>query len=219
MRRRLRRRPAPPKAPTPKSTTRKPSGHRLGGLRVVPLGKTGDAWLRTESGIRPCSYRGWVGGTLYPSSAPAGAPAAPGRSASPCFAAESARVGTLMSLPEGIATPAVRGTRFGASGGAVSSVVTSGCPKRSEGGFPVGTRTVTSASSAQQEEICGAPPLLSEGRNEGEHRGNHDGGSAGCARHGLDLLIPGRWGRRRCSGCPGRAQRRGRSSCCPVGGL
>ena len=49
----------------------------------------------------------------------------------------------------------------------MSSVVTSGCPKRSEGGFPVGTRTVTSASSAQQEEICGAPPLLSEGRNEG----------------------------------------------------
>ena len=103
-----------------------------------------------------------------------------------------------------------------------------GCsPKRSkeersarEGGFPCrsvgrcapaaslgkgrGTRTVTSASSAQHEEICGAPPLLSEGRNEGEHRGNHDGGSAGCARHGLDLLIPGRWGRRRCSGCPGR---------------
>ena len=104
-----------------------------------------------------------------------------------------------------------------------------------EGGFPCrsvgrcapaaslgkgrGTRTVTSASSAQQEEICGAPLLLSEGRNEGEHRGNHDGGSAGCARHGLDLLIPGRWGRRRCSGCPGRAQHRGRSSCCPVGGL
>ena len=58
------------------------------------------------------------------------------------------------------------------------------------------------------EEICGVPPLLSEGRNEGEHRGNHDGGSAGCARHGLDLLIPGRWGRRRCSGCPGRPQHR-----------
>ena len=110
--------------------------------------------------------------------------------------------------------------RLGAShGGAVSSVVTSGCPKRSEGGFPVGTRTVTSASSAQQEEICGALPLSSEGRNEGEHRGNHDGGSAGCARHGLDLLIPGRWGRRRCSGCPRRAQHRGRLSCCPVGGL
>ena len=54
-------------------------------------------------------------------------------------------------------------------GGAVSSVVTSGCPKRSEGGFPVGTRTVTDSSSALPEEICGAPPLLSEGRNEGEH--------------------------------------------------
>ena len=69
------------------------------------------------------------------------------------------------------------------------------------------------------EEICGAPTLPSEGRNEGEHRGTHDGGSAGCARHGLDLLIPERWGRRRCSGCPGRPQHRGRSSCCPVGGL
>ena len=105
MRRRLWRRPAPLTAPTPKSTYGKPPGHQLGGLRVVPLGKTGDAWLRTENGIRPRSYRGWVGGTLYPSFAPAGAPAAPGRSASPCFAAESARVGTLMSLPEGIATP------------------------------------------------------------------------------------------------------------------
>ena len=57
----------------------------------------------------------WLGGTLYPSSAPTGAPAAPGRSASPCFAAESVRGGTLMSLPEGIATPAVRGARGGAA--------------------------------------------------------------------------------------------------------
>ena len=44
----------------------------------------------------------WVG-KLCTSSAPAGEPAAPGRSALPCFAAESARGGTLMSLPEGIA--------------------------------------------------------------------------------------------------------------------
>ena len=35
--------------------------------------------------------------------APAGEPAAPGRSALPSFAAESARAGTLMSLPEGAA--------------------------------------------------------------------------------------------------------------------
>ena len=39
----------------------------------------------------------------FPSFAPAGEPAAPGRSAPPCFAAESARAGTLMSLPEGAA--------------------------------------------------------------------------------------------------------------------
>ena len=77
-----------------------------------------------------------------------------GRSALPCFASESTREGTLMSLPEG--APA-------RSGSGVESVypenaaapaqrpsterryrpnVTSGCPKRSEGGFPVGTRTI-----------------------------------------------------------------------------
>ena len=38
-----------------------------------------------------------------PSFAPAGEPATPGRSASPCFAAKSARAGTLMSLSEGAA--------------------------------------------------------------------------------------------------------------------
>ena len=38
-----------------------------------------------------------------PSFAPAGEPATPGRSASPCFAAESARAGTLMPLSEGAA--------------------------------------------------------------------------------------------------------------------
>ena len=66
MRRRLRRRPAPPTAPTRKTTYGKPPGHQLGGLRVVPFGKTGDAWLRTENGIRPRSYRGWVGGYAIP---------------------------------------------------------------------------------------------------------------------------------------------------------
>ena len=44
-------------------------------------------------------------GCLAPlsSCAPAGEPATPGRSAHPCFAAESARAGTLISLPEGAA--------------------------------------------------------------------------------------------------------------------
>lgn len=38
-----------------------------------------------------------------PSCAPAREPTAPGHSAAPCFAAESARAGTLMSLSEGAA--------------------------------------------------------------------------------------------------------------------
>ena len=38
-----------------------------------------------------------------PSFAPAGEPTAPGRSALPCFTAESAQAGTLMSLSEGAA--------------------------------------------------------------------------------------------------------------------
>ena len=109
--------------------------------RLLPYGFAWKSWVAWKAVIVLVPTEAGRVGTLYPSSAPAGAPAAPGRSASPCFAAESARGGTLMSLPEGIATPAP--ARPGASrGGAVSSVVTSGCPKRSEGGFPVGTRTI-----------------------------------------------------------------------------
>ena len=59
MRRRLRRRPAPWKALTPKSTTRKPSGHRLGGFTFSLI-------FRAEGGYRPRSYRGWVGGYAIP---------------------------------------------------------------------------------------------------------------------------------------------------------
>ena len=122
MRRRLRRRPAPRKALTSKSTIWKaPGSSRLGGLRVVPLGKTGDAWLRTENSIRPRSYRaGWVGRYTLPPLLQ-GHPPHPDAPLSPCFAAESARGGTLMSLPEGIATPAPArlGTRGG--GGVVRS--------------------------------------------------------------------------------------------------
>ena len=98
MRRRLRRRPAPWKALTSKSTIWKaPGSDDSGALRLALFSALKAVIVLVPTGA------GWVG-TLYPSSAPAGAPAAPGRSASPCFAAESARVGTLMSLPEGIAT-------------------------------------------------------------------------------------------------------------------
>ena len=85
-----------------------------------------------------------------PSCAPTGEPTLSGAPLSPCFAAESAREGTLMSLPEGAPARSGRGTESGYSkytfgkrgrplsqhGKAVSSVVTSGCPKRSEGGCP-----------------------------------------------------------------------------------
>ena len=61
--------------------------------RMVPFGKVVIVLVTT----------GRVG-TLYPSSAPAGEPTLSGAPLSPCFAAESTREGTLMSLPEGIAT-------------------------------------------------------------------------------------------------------------------
>ena len=41
-------------------------------------------------------------------------------------------------------------------GKAVSSEVTSGCPKRSEGGFPVGTRTITTVPSETKANERGA---------------------------------------------------------------
>ena len=73
-------------------------------------------------------------GTLYPSSAPAGEPTLSGAPLSPCFAAESTREGTLMSLPEGIAT--LRSSLAPHAEGRCRPKVTSGCPKRSEGGCP-----------------------------------------------------------------------------------
>ena len=191
MRRRLRRRPAPWKALTPKSTTRKPSGHRLGGLRVVLL-PLGSVQFRLERRLSSSFLQG----------------------TRPRFAS-----GTLMSLRTippfraGVLCGCGRVFRMRPQGVSPDAPPS---PMRSE---ERAERPGDGCPCVGAEEICGAPPLFSEGRNGGEHRGNHDGGSAGRARHGLDLLIPGRWGRRRCSGCPGRAQHRGRSSCCPVGGL
>ncbi len=53
-----------------------------------------------------------------------------------------------------------RGHPLSQRGKAVSSVVTSGCPKRSEGGFPVGTRTNTAfrAEPSGRNEPSGPPP-------------------------------------------------------------
>ena len=92
---------------------------------VCPLFGWGDVFvarMREPAGLRPdaeekhtlnlsFNINPWLAhcaGALghlapLPSFAPAGEPATPGRSASPCFAAESARAGTLMSLSEGAA--------------------------------------------------------------------------------------------------------------------
>ena len=183
MRRRLRRRPAPRKALTPKSTIWKaPGSDDSGALRLALFSALKAVIVLVPTGNPPSLRFGHPDVTSDDTAFP--------------------RWGTVRVRPRFPDAPS--GCQPGRS------------PMRSE---EEAERPGDGCPCVGAEEICGAPPLLSEGRNEGEHRGNHDGGSAGCARHGLDLLIPGRWGRRRCSGCPGKPQHRGRSSCCPVGGL
>ena len=81
-------------------------------------------------------------GALHVSSAPTQGHPSPGRSAPPCFAVESVRADTLRALPENVAAPqGFPGVCACAKPGgcvevSVASVATSGCPKRSEGGFP-----------------------------------------------------------------------------------
>ena len=77
------------------------------GLCVELLFPSGSVQFRLDSARKAVFVLVPTGrvGTLYPSSAPAGEPTLSGAPLSPCFAAESTREGTLMSLPEGIATP------------------------------------------------------------------------------------------------------------------
>ena len=49
-------------------------------------------------------------------------------------------------------------------GGLVSSVVTSGCPKRSEGGFPVGTRRAPSPPQTQETKKLNTKALSSKAK-------------------------------------------------------
>ena len=98
-------------------------------LVLVPL-NTGGAGRR----IFPPRLRR---GTRHPDAPP-----------SPRSASESVRADTLRAHPENAAAPAQRPSaerRY-------RPKVTSGCPKRSEGGFPVGTRTITTFPSGTQDE-------------------------------------------------------------------
>ncbi len=120
-------------------------------------------------GVRPRSSPPAQGSSRRaPSCAPTGEPTLSGAPLSPCFAAESAREGTLMSLPEGAPARSGRGTESGYSkytfgkrghplsqrGKAVSSVVTSGCPKRSEGGCPCRNEDDNRLSKRSKAEHC-----------------------------------------------------------------
>ena len=81
-----------------------PPGHYDSGALRLALCPPGSIGFRLERRLSSSFLQVGVG-TLYPSSAPAGEPTLSGAPLSPCFAAESTREGTLMSLPEGIATP------------------------------------------------------------------------------------------------------------------
>ena len=92
-----------------------------------------------RDGVRPRSSQHGRGGAPHISSAPTQGHPSPGRSAPPCFAAESVRADTLRAHPENAAAPA----QYPSAERRYRPYVTSGCPKRSEGGSPVGTRTIT----------------------------------------------------------------------------
>ena len=91
-------------------------------LRAIPSSR---AWIRRGCRIFPPRLRR---GTRHPDAPP-----------SPCFAAESVRADTLRAHPENAAAPAL----CPSAERRYRPKVTSGCPKRSEGGSPVGTRTIT----------------------------------------------------------------------------
>ena len=103
----------------------------------------GSARFRAESGMRPRSYRGWVGGYAIPFLRSCRGTRRTRTLRFPCFAAESARVGTLMSLPEGIATLGSGEVR----GGAVSSESDIRVPEAKRGRVPCRNEDVRRPSS------------------------------------------------------------------------
>ena len=95
------------------------------------------SWLpRCSPSFLPSLSRG---GAPHISSAPTQGHPSPGRSAPPRSASESVRADTLRAHPENAAAPA----QHPSTERRYRPNVTSGCPKRSEGGCPVGTRTIT----------------------------------------------------------------------------
>ena len=97
-----------------------------------------------RDGVRPRSspHQAGAGRRIFPPRLRRGTrhPDAP---PSPRSASESVRTDTLRAHPENAAAPA----QHPSAERRYRPKVTSGCPKRSEGGFPVGTRTITAFPS------------------------------------------------------------------------
>ena len=96
-------------------------------------------------GARPRSFPPLTsgGGAPHISSAPTQGHPSPGRSASSLLRCGERPCDTLRAHPENAAAPA----QYPSAERRYRPNVTSGCPKRSEGGFPVGTRTTTAFPS------------------------------------------------------------------------
>ena len=86
----------------------------------------------SRDGARPRSSQHGRGGAPHISSAPTQGHPSPGRSAPPRSASESVRADTLRAHPENAAAPA----QYPSAERRYRPKVTSGCPKRSEGGCP-----------------------------------------------------------------------------------
>ena len=106
----------------------------------------------------------------------------------PRSASESVRADTLRAHPENAAAPA----QYPSAERRYRPKVTSGCPKRSEGGFPVGTRTITAFPCGIQAEPC-IPRRTWNGVKHERGAASHTGDSASFVRTGsAEELSPPR---------------------------
>ena len=120
----------------------------------------------------------------------------PCRSAGRCaparsdYGAESVRADTLRAHPENAAAPA----QYPSTERRYRPNVTSGCPKRSEGGFPVGTRTNTAfhAESKRNRASRTEPGMGQESTKEAPPPTSGDSASFVRAGSAEKLSLPRR---------------------------
>ena len=129
------------------------------------------------------------GGAPHISSAPTQGHPSPGRSAISSLRCGERPCDTLRAHPENAAAPA----QYPSAERRYRPKVTSGCPKRSEGGFPVGTRTITAFPCGIQAEPC-IPRRTWNGVKHERGAASHTGDSASFVRAGSaeELSLPRR---------------------------